>query len=114
MTPVGHSLVGASLGVVSLPRYRTTRTKVLFLAGFILLANVPDFAFTGWGHDRYDVSHSVFVALAVLGGVAGLMAIWRRAREAIGGWWIVAAGAAAWLSHLLLDSFYSHGQGIAI
>jgi len=26
----------------------------------------------------------------------------------------VACGIAAWLSHLLLDSFYNHGRGIAI
>jgi membrane-bound metal-dependent hydrolase YbcI (DUF457 family) len=32
----------------------------------------------------------------------------------LGGWPLVWAGTAAWLSHLLLDSFYSHGKGVRI
>jgi membrane-bound metal-dependent hydrolase YbcI (DUF457 family) len=46
--------------------------------------------------------------------VVGLL-IGSRAWQEKEAWrWVVAAGAAAWLSHFLLDSFYSHGHGIRI
>jgi membrane-bound metal-dependent hydrolase YbcI (DUF457 family) len=43
-----------------------------------------------------------------------LLWVLRGVRAGIGGWTIAIGGAAAWLSHLLLDSFYNHGKGIAI
>jgi hypothetical protein len=60
------------------------------------------------------VSHSLFVNLALMVGVFGLLIIFRVWRGQPGRWWVLAGGAAAWLSHLVLDSFYSHGRGIRI
>ena len=35
-------------------------------------------------------------------------------RERVGGWPVVGGGCAAWLSHLLLDSFYCYGRGVPV
>ena len=107
MSPVGHSIIGLACAsacmpfVVSLPR----RFAIGLL--FVALANLPDWPIPNWGHDRYDISHSVFVNLALLSIVA--VAVWRR----VGGL-ITGLGSTAWMSHLLLDSFYNHGRGIAV
>jgi membrane-bound metal-dependent hydrolase YbcI (DUF457 family) len=87
---------------------------VAAFAAFTLVATAPDFPLPFWGHYSYRVSHSLFVNLAVVAAVVGLL-IAPRARRSEASWrWVVAGGAAAWLSHLLLDSFYSHGHGIRI
>ena len=85
---------------------------MLTLAVFALLANVPDFRLPGWGHDRYDISHSVFVTavgVVVLGMFAGVATRGRGILSPA----LLVGGGLAWYSHLLLDSFYSHGKGIA-
>jgi hypothetical protein len=114
MTYVGHSLTGVALGVLCEPRSRSARRLLVHYAVFALIANLPDLPVSGWGHDRYDVSHSMFVALALFALAAVLMLMWKGALERIGGWGTFGLGCIAWLSHLLLDSFYNHGQGIAI
>lgn len=114
MAPVGHSLFGAAVGVLCVPELKTVRARAVFLTGFVLLANVPDFAVPGWGHDQYQVSHSLFVNLAIIAAIVVLLAIWGKARKRIGGAPVILGGTIAWLSHLLLDSFYNHGKGIAI
>jgi membrane-bound metal-dependent hydrolase YbcI (DUF457 family) len=87
---------------------------VAAFAAFTLVATAPDLPFPFWGHYSYRVSHSLFVNLAVVAAVVGLLIV-PRARRSEAAWrWVVAGGAAAWLSHLLLDSFYSHGHGIRI
>jgi hypothetical protein len=114
MTPVGHMLVGATLATACLPPARSWRRAAGHYAAFILLANAPDFALPGWGHDRYDISHSVFTNSLLI--AAGLIAL-RLKPEAVrwvGGWAVLASAAGAWLSHLLLDSLYNHGRGVAI
>jgi len=82
---------------------------------FALAANVPDWPLPSWGHDRYDISHSLFVSLGAMALLGVVLALARR--------WIgrplpprsVFAGiAVAWLSHFALDGFYNHGRGIAI
>jgi membrane-bound metal-dependent hydrolase YbcI (DUF457 family) len=78
-----------------------------------LLANIPDLPLPHWGHRSYRVSHSLFVNSLFLIAVLPA-AFWPRARTAVGGWRVLAGGAAAWLSHLLLDSFYNHARGVAI
>jgi hypothetical protein len=35
-------------------------------------------------------------------------------RTRTGGWLVLAGGGVAWLSHLLLDTFYNHGLGLAM
>jgi len=114
MTPVGHSIIGATIAAAVMPSTARRRTKALLIASFVLLANVPDARFSGWGHDRYDISHSLFVNAMLIALCTVLLACLPRARRLIGGRRIMLGGAGAWLSHLLLDSFYNHGRGLAI
>jgi hypothetical protein len=114
MTQVGHSLVGLAVGVMVAPRQLSWRGRLVYGATFAALANLPDLPAPNWGHDRYHISHSLFVnALlitliwAALGWHAGL-------RGRLGGWAVAVGGGLAWLSHLPLDSFYNHGLGVAI
>jgi LexA-binding, inner membrane-associated putative hydrolase len=114
MTQVGHAITGAAIGVLCLPPHLSKRAAGGYLVAFALLANVPDFGFRNWGHDRYDISHSVFVnLLIILVVIAGLWWL-PGVRMRIGGGTVFLGGAASWLSHLLLDSFYNHGLGVAI
>jgi hypothetical protein len=84
------------------------------LAGFVVLANAPDLPLPGWGHDRYFISHSVFVtSAAVLIAACAALAI-MRAMGRQSSRRLILAGAMAWYSHLLLDTFYNHGKGLAI
>ncbi len=114
MTPIGHSLVGMSMGVVCMPRYQSCWAKAAFLSGFIGLATVPDWHLPGWGHIRYEVSHSLFVNLALIIVFAVVLRTCKSTRMGIGAWPVIFGGAAAWLSHLLMDSFYNHGLGVTI
>jgi membrane-bound metal-dependent hydrolase YbcI (DUF457 family) len=114
MTPVGHSITGVAIGLMAMPRQTPARKAALFLALCAVLANVPDFPLPDWGHERYDVSHSLFVNLALTAPLAGILFAISHTRRANSGARMVAGGGAAWLSHLLLDSFYNHGQGIGI
>jgi hypothetical protein len=114
MTPIGHSLTGAALGLVAMPRHAGPRHKAILLGSFVVLANLPDATLPGWGHYRYDISHSVFVNLAIVAAAATAILLWPRARRAVGGVRVVLLGAAAWLSHLLMDCCYNHGNGAAI
>ena len=112
MTPIGHTLTGLTIGCVVLPNSFSIRSKTVTLAVFALLANVPDFRLPGWGHYRYDISHSVFVTalgVTVLGIFAGMAMKGRSILSPA----LLVGGGLAWYSHLLLDSFYSHGKGIA-
>jgi hypothetical protein len=114
MTTVGHSLLGLSLGAMAIPRGWSRRPKLLAFGVLGLLAGGPDLPTPFWGHGQYLISHSIFVNLGLIAGVAALAAALPRLRAALGGWPLVCAGAAAWLSHFLLDSFYSHGRGVRI
>jgi membrane-bound metal-dependent hydrolase YbcI (DUF457 family) len=114
MTQVGHTLMGTAIGVLSIPSNKPLRWKCTYFAVFALLGNLPDLDLPYWGHQRYDISHSLFVALLFGILITALFAQLPRLRHQIGGQAVVFAGILAWLSHLLLDSFYNHGQGIAI
>jgi len=114
VTIVGHSLLGFSLGALAIPRGWARRPKLLAFGVFGLLAGGPDLPAPFWGHSQYLVSHSLFVNLGLIAAVMGLAWALPRLRAALGGWPLVCAGAAAWSSHLLLDSFYSHGKGVRI
>jgi membrane-bound metal-dependent hydrolase YbcI (DUF457 family) len=114
MTFVGHSLAAATVAVGVMPSKKRVLYKVLVLAAFIVIANAPDFRIPNWGHERYDISHSVFVALAAF-VVFGLpLGLWGRARRFVGGWRVVIGGGPAWLSHLLLDCFYNRTVGMRL
>lgn len=115
MTQVGHVLVGGGmLGVLSTPREMSARARAAYFVALALLANVPDLPFRGWGHDAYHVSHSLFVnGLLILLSLAGL-ALWRARGGRRLDRRFVVGGVAAWLSHLLLDSMYSNGRGLAM
>ena len=83
------------------------------LAVFVVLANAPDLPCPAWGHERYEISHSLLVTTI---GVACLeiFLLWKsQAWPAIT--LPVAVGMGmTWYSHLLLDTFYNHGKGLAI
>jgi hypothetical protein len=115
MTPVGHSLVGVSLGIVAMPAWESRLARAAFLAGFVALASVPDFQVPYWGHGRcYHVSHSLFVNALLVVATAACVRLWPRTRATLGSPAVLMAGATAWLSHLLLDSFYNHGLGLRV
>jgi hypothetical protein len=114
VTNVGHSLVGLALGVGCMPRAWKPWRKAVLLASLAVIANLPDAPLPHWGHARYDVSHSVLTTLTLVLILGGLLGASATVRRRLGGWGVIACGAAAWLSHLVLDSFYSHGRGIAI
>jgi membrane-bound metal-dependent hydrolase YbcI (DUF457 family) len=114
MTQVGHALTGAAIGVLCLPPHLSRRAAGGYLVAFALLANVPDFGFQNWGHDRYDISHSIFVNLLIILVLGAALWLLPTVRARIGGGMVMLGGAASWLSHLLLDSFYNHGMGVAI
>ena len=97
-----------------MPAAWSWRRKAASLAACAVLANVPDLPLRHWGHQEYAVSHSLFSSLALILASMAMLGAWGRVRRAAGGWRMAAMGAAAWLSHLLLDSFYSQGKGIAV
>jgi membrane-bound metal-dependent hydrolase YbcI (DUF457 family) len=112
VTTVGHSLTGLSIAVLTLPRGRSLGWYLLIGHFFVFFANVPDFPLPGWGHDSYQVSHSIFLTTLLAALMALLLLLPKfNARVGMG---VVVAWTAAWFSHMLLDSMYSHGQGIGI
>ena len=114
MTPVGHSLLGASVALVVLPRDATPKRKFLTVLAFALIANIPDYKLPSWGHERYDISHSIYSNMAIWIPLFLVLVIWKRARIALGGFRILLAAPIAWMSHMILDSTYNHANGIAI
>jgi membrane-bound metal-dependent hydrolase YbcI (DUF457 family) len=115
MTSIGHCLMGLSFGVACLPSREASRSRTsLHLAAFAVAANIPDLPLPGWGHDRYDISHSLFVNGLAMLVLAGAFAIFAAARRLAGGWTVLLMGCAAWLSHFFLDATYNHGHGLAV
>jgi membrane-bound metal-dependent hydrolase YbcI (DUF457 family) len=114
MTTVGHTLVGAAIGTVCLPRDSRGIKKVLHLLTFIVLANLPDLPVPMWGHNRYDISHSIFTNLIVIGVLILLVCLWSAIFHTRLNRWILLCCGIAIFSHILLDSFYNHGLGIPI
>ncbi|MFK7817440.1 MAG: metal-dependent hydrolase [Planctomycetaceae bacterium] len=113
MSPVGHSLVGLTLATIAGEPKRSRRWKLVTAITFVALASLPDWPLPCWGHDRYDISHSIFVNVGL---VTLFLTLWKwipRINRSVPTRYI-AFGITAWLSHLLLDSFYNHGRGVAI
>jgi len=97
-----------------MPRLARPSRRWAFLAGFAVLGSVPDMPLRQLGRFNYAIRHSLFVNLAVIGVIwlaASLVA--RFARKTLPRR-IMLFATAAWLSHLLLDSFYNHGEGVSI
>lgn len=113
MTSVGHTLTGLSLAAAGTPFGVARQRRAMVFVACALLANFPDLPVPGWGHDAYDVSHSLFVnGLGIF--VLTLLALqWQPMRTRLAGPRGVLLVAAAWASHVLLDSMYNHGQGVA-
>jgi membrane-bound metal-dependent hydrolase YbcI (DUF457 family) len=114
MTAVGHCLTGLCFASLTVPRSWHRKEKAVACAAFTFVATAPDFPLPFWGHFSYQVSHSLFVNLVVVAAVVGMLISSPARRSQVAWRWVMAGGAAAWLSHLLLDSFYSHGHGIRI
>lgn len=112
MTTVGHSLTGLSLAILTLPRGKSLVWYLLIGHFFVFFANLPDFPLPGWGHRSYQISHSIFLA-ALLTSLMALLLLLPWFREQVGKT-VVVAWIAAWFTHMLLDSLYSHGMGIGI
>lgn len=113
MTPIGHTLTGLAIGYAVLPSPFSPRAKAVTLGMFAILANSPDLPLPGWGHDRYNISHSIFVTM-----VASLLAVALAAsllrRTSYFSWPLFLGGAVAWCSHIFLDTMYNHGRGLLI
>lgn len=105
MTSVGHSLVGASIGLVCLPGFKKIQNRLVFLVGFIAVASLPDWPIPGWGHYRLDISHSVIVNGGImLGLVLGMRGL---AGPTLQTYRLAVVGMLiTWLSHFLLDTLY--------
>jgi hypothetical protein len=113
MSPIGHSLVGLAFAAIALPVFHDYKWRLGLPILFVALANLPDWPIPNWGHGRYDISHSIFVNLAL---ITLVLLLWRVVPRLNSSFSLrcVLLGAAAWLSHLVLDSFYNHGRGVAI
>lgn len=61
MTPIGHTLTGLAIGYLAIPRATPIKPKMLLLAAFAVAASVPDLPLPYWGHNRYDISHSILM-----------------------------------------------------
>ncbi len=111
MTLVGHMLTGAAIGVLCKPERVSKRWETIYFGVFLFLSLIPDLPFVNWGHHSYHISHSIFSNLVL---ITIMVVISSFLRDRIAGWRVIVGGSMAWLSHLLLDSFYNHGAGIAI
>lgn len=105
MTSLGHSLVGASIGILCMPAMDKLHRRVNILVATIAVASLPDWPIPNWGHFHLAISHSIIVngaAIACL--AAGLYLqgtpLWQTRRR------VIIGLIAAWLSHFLLDALY--------
>jgi membrane-bound metal-dependent hydrolase YbcI (DUF457 family) len=113
MTPIGHTLTGLAIGYLAIPRATAFKPKTMLLAAFGLAASAPDLPLPYWGHFRYDISHSIFTTAAGVLAMEIVLA-WRFRGRGPVGWRVMLGLGLAWYSHLLLDSMYNHGYGLAI
>lgn len=104
--------MGLSIAVLALPRGRSLGWYLLIGQFFVFFANAPDFPLPGWGHGSYQVSHSLFLTASLAASMSLLLLLPRFNARVYKR--VLLAWTIAWLSHLLLDSMYSHGRGIGI
>jgi inner membrane protein len=106
--------MGTAIGLFCMPQRASARWKVGYFAAFLVLPNIPDLPFAHWGHNRYDISHSLLLNLFLCLMVVALLGWHPNSRHFIGDGKVLCAGVVAWLSHVVLDSLYNHGRGVAI
>ncbi|MBT3315884.1 MAG: hypothetical protein HN390_14850 [Anaerolineae bacterium] len=114
MTQVGHILTGIAIGTVFIPEKKEPRWRFIFFFIFSLLALIPDFRIKYWGHHRYFISHSIFINMIGILVVTLFLFSQKELFTKLGGWKVLLGGSLAWVSHLLLDTFYNHGKGLAM
>lgn len=112
MTTLGHSLTGLAALAFVIPSHLSRLGRLVFAVLFIALASLPDWPLPGWGHQDLIVSHSLWLNLALCAALAAILKKWVPDR--IGKPPFLAAGAFAWLSHILLDTLYGDLPGMAI
>ncbi len=113
MSPVGHTLTGIAIGVACMPKEKPPRWKAVYLGVCAFLAYIPDLQLPYWGHGaHYYVSHSLFANLVLILVCLLPFLVNKPLRTNAGGAWEVSGGMLAWLSHLLLDTFYNTGTGL--
>lgn len=109
MTSLGHSLVGASVGILCMPAMASLHRRLIVLMAIIAVANLPDWPIPGWGHFHLAASHSIIVNGAAMVCLAlglhlkGALTLKSNRRVFIG-------LIVAWLSHFLLDTFYADSR----
>lgn len=113
MTIVGYGLAGMAIAVGLAPRRLGVKRWSAILATAVVAANLPDAPLPYWGFNRYNVSHSVFVAAAILLALTAVLLLWPRGTLEFRGR-LAALIAAAWLSHLVLDCCDTQGRGLAM
>ena len=114
MSPVGHSLVGATVAITLWPQFEGRPKRTALLLAMIVASNIPDLPLPYWGHEDYLVSHSVFCGLLVaLAIFLGLKAS-PLGRERTSLRRVLLAATLALASHYLLDTLYNHGKGLAM
>jgi len=101
-------LTGIALPTLTLPQARSEWWYFWIVNGMVFFANLPDFRLPGRGHSSYLVSHGIFV-VALLAALLALFLLWPTFNARVGRRVLIA-----WSSHILLDSMYKHGQGIAV
>jgi len=107
--------MGMSFGVLCMPRRWSTRAKAGLLVVFAMLGNAPDVANKLTPYGWYNIVHSVFLNVGAILLLAAMLCVWWWQKgKPRGVWPIFWCGGGAWLSHLLLDTFYNHGKGIQI
>jgi hypothetical protein len=112
MSPIGHSLVGAAIGVVVLPREMQPRKQACILAVFVVLSNLPDVSILF--SQGYAIGHSLIVNLVFCIFVTIVLRSLHSFFPLATSWRLIAGGTMCCLSHLLLDSFYNHGVGVPV
>jgi membrane-bound metal-dependent hydrolase YbcI (DUF457 family) len=112
MTPIGHTVIGAAIGVIAARNYGSTGARSIVIAGFVFAANAPDFALPGWGHDRYQISHSAIVLAGICMAISGLWYFCDRNRRICPS--TVTLLCLSLMSHIVLDAMYSHGRGLRV
>lgn len=119
MENLTHSLIGATLAEVALPKNATAEQRTLFFVTGIVAANLPDadLVYTritpaplGYLLHHRGHTHTVagLVALAALIGLVALLPAVRR-RVGADGWRYGLLVVAALASHLVADSWNSYG-----
>jgi hypothetical protein len=114
MTEVGHALVGITIGITGLPNKISNRWKLTIIISLAILSNLPDFPLPFWGHEKYHISHSVFVNSIIAIILSVLLSRNKQLRSHISARIIFLSIFLTLIGHLILDSFYNHGKGVAI